>query len=641
MKRALRWMICAVAMSIVGASLPAIARPSKIALTKIDGDESDLGKAVMEALEDTELSIVSAKKVGRVSDQLGLDDKPSDRDVERLASELDVDAIIKGTFDRRLHRLRFTIFANGKKGKSFAIQFSNASSDKFRKLVRTTLVTRLAEVVPPASDAGADDDARSRPPSKKAKQDEGDAAADDSGKKSARTKAKGKQDKDSDDTADAAADDSGKKPAKTKAKTTARSKDSDDTADTAADDSGKKSARTKAKGKKDKDKDDTADAVADEGAKKPAKAKTKAKDSDATDAVADEGGKKPARSKTTSKAKDGDAADAVADEGPKKPARPKAKEADAVAAVTPSAEDASSEPPAGDDAPRTATKQVAAREEEEATPSARARLAPSTLGPVHSANLVAVRVDLGSSMSGRDLRFKTTAFANAPRPYQNTPVPGARFEGELYPFAFQDPSSLLAGLGVAGDFDQVVALTLHASSAMAVPLKTTERHYSFGLRYRIAFGHTPTSPTLTLGGGYGVRMFVVDRTGLMAGAPFDLPDVNYQLFDPGVAFRLPLGGKLAVTLGGRALLVRAVGQIQHADQYGNAKILGGAASAGLELILGNRVALRVAGEATQFNYTFDGTGVLATSRDGDPSSLDVRGATDRYYGGAATLAILY
>jgi hypothetical protein len=46
-------------------------------------------------------------------------------------------------------------------------------------------------------------------------------------------------------------------------------------------------------------------------------------------------------------------------------------------------------------------------------------------------------------------------------------------------------------------------------------------------------------------------------------------------------------------------------------------------------------------EGTQLGLTFAGTGKLATGRDGDPTTMDVKGATDRYYGGAATLAVMY
>src|SRR5512140_2234908 len=133
MNRPLRSMICAVVIAVGVTSSPVFARPTKIALTKIDGDSSGLGKAVAEALDDGDLSIVSAKQVASTIESLGLKSKLSDRDLAKLAAELDVDAIIRGTFDRRAHRLRLTIFANGKKGKPFNLQVGNAKSDKFRK----------------------------------------------------------------------------------------------------------------------------------------------------------------------------------------------------------------------------------------------------------------------------------------------------------------------------------------------------------------------------------------------------------------------------------------------------------------------------------------------------------------------------
>src|SRR5262249_11349870 len=148
-------------------------------------------------------------------------------------------------------------------------------------------------------------------------------------------------------------------------------------------------------------------------------------------------------------------------------------------------------------------------------------------GKIHSANLAALRVDLGGSMDGRSLRFASTSSAVAPQPYSNAPVLGAHVAAELYPFAFLDSASPLAGIGVAADYDRTIALTLRASEEMTVPLKVAERHYSIGARYRLAFGHRATSPTLTFGAGYAVRTFAVDRKGLMAPTSLDLPDVDY------------------------------------------------------------------------------------------------------------------
>jgi hypothetical protein len=252
-----------------------------------------------------------------------------------------------------------------------------------------------------------------------------------------------------------------------------------------------------------------------------------------------------------------------------------------------------------------------------------------------------MRVDLGASMSARSLKFQSRTFDGAPGSYTNNPVPGGRVEAEVYPYALLDPSSFLAGFGVAADYDQVVSLTLRASQEMTIPLKTTERRYSFGVRYRLALGRSPTSPTLTAGVGYAARTFAVDRSGLMSAGSLDLPDVDYRMFDPGLAFRMPVGERFAVTVAGRALLLTSAGAIQGQDQYGTTKIIAGTASVGAEFAVTRRIAVRIAAEAAQFNLKFAGNGLLAKVRDGDSSTVDVRGATDRYYGGVATVAVTY
>jgi hypothetical protein len=127
----------------------------------------------------------------------------------------------------------------------------------------------------------------------------------------------------------------------------------------------------------------------------------------------------------------------------------------------------------------------------------------------------------------------------------------------------------------------------------------------------------------------------------MSATSIDLPDVDYRMFDPGLSFRLPLGSLFAISVGGRGLVVTAAGPIQRPDQYGTASAIGASASAGFEVLIGRRIAVRAAAEATQLQLKFTGNGQLSNSRDGDSSSVDVRGATDRYYGGTATIAVMY
>jgi hypothetical protein len=260
----------------------------------------------------------------------------------------------------------------------------------------------------------------------------------------------------------------------------------------------------------------------------------------------------------------------------------------------------------------------------------------------HTANTVAVRVDLGVSVQNRQLVFTSrNNFPEAPNPYKNAPVPGARVEGELYPFAFINPKGIAGILGFAGEYDKTLSLTLRTTAEANVPVKATQQHWSIGARLRIPFGSKATSPTVTLGAGYGRRTFKTDRSGLMNQAALDVPDTNYKLIDPGITFRIPIIPQLALTFGGKALIVIDAGPIQKPESYGRAKVFGGSGQAGLDIVLGNRFAIRLVGEFVQVGFAFTGTGALANNRDRDPLSKDVGGASDRSVGGAATLAVLY
>ncbi len=258
-----------------------------------------------------------------------------------------------------------------------------------------------------------------------------------------------------------------------------------------------------------------------------------------------------------------------------------------------------------------------------------------------SANRLAVRVDVGPSVSSRKLVFNSRQFEQAPKPYANDPVGGMRVGGELYPLAFANPRSFLAGIGFAGHYDQTLKLNLQSTAQPGTKFAVKQKHWSIGARIRIAFGSSPKAPTVTLGGGYFHRMFKVDRSLLMEGNIIDLPDVFYRGFDPGLEIRIPIIKQVAFLAGGQALLVTNTGQIQKLYSYGKAKVTAGQAMAGLDVVIANRVALRLSGEAAQFGYDFAGNGELTYNRDLDPATDDVGGATDRYLGASATLSVLY
>jgi hypothetical protein len=220
-------------------------------------------------------------------------------------------------------------------------------------------------------------------------------------------------------------------------------------------------------------------------------------------------------------------------------------------------------------------------------------------------------------------------------------VPGARVEGELFPLAFMNPKSFISGLGLAGEYDRTLSLTLRTTAEPGIPVPTKQYHWSVGARVRIPFGKTATSPSVTLGADYGKRAFSPDRTQLAMSSSLDVPNTTYTSIQPGLAFRIPFIPQLAFGGWAKAHLIQDAGPIQKLDQYGRASVFGITAQAGFDVVLGNRFAIRLVGEFAQFGFNFVGNGFRTTSLDGDPESKDIGGALDRSFGGAATLAVLY
>jgi hypothetical protein len=386
---------------------------------------------------------------------------------------------------------------------------------------------------------------------------------------------------------------------------------------------------------------------------KPAK---KAPDDDAEDPLARPGkkaGKNAKKAKLTDEdaeakpAKKAHAEDEDAEAKPAKKAKLTDEDEDARPAKKQADDEAEAEHGEGEaakksddeDAPRRGKKKVAAAEdgeELEATASASAEPA----GP-RSANHAALRVEVGASMVQRSYSFNST-LANTPKNVSLSPVPGARVAGEIYPLALSGSRGALAGLGIAGLYDRTIKLDV-STMGQSAPVK--QSHWEVGLRYRLAFGQTEKSPTLTLGVGYGKRLFSPQRGDLMGDAAAELladtPTTEYTVIDPGLAFRLPITRSVAFVAGGRGMLITKAGPIQNANSYGRAKVYGVDADAGVDIVLGKRFAIHLAAEFAQIGFTFTGDGDLSKNLDGDASQQDVGGLADRSLGGSATLAILY
>jgi hypothetical protein len=300
-----------------------------------------------------------------------------------------------------------------------------------------------------------------------------------------------------------------------------------------------------------------------------------------------------------------------------------------------------------DAAPRRSKKKVAADSDGDGD-EVEGRIS-ATAEPLHVANRAAVRLDVGVSVLQRSFKFNSRAFPQKPNGPSLPPVPGARLEAELYPLAFSDPRSAAAGLGLGVDYDKTLKLNLTATNMMgSQTVAVKQSNYSIGARYRLAFGKTETSPTLTLGAGYGKRLFspqtgnlAMTNASLLGNIARDTPTTEYTVIDPGLTFRLPVTRMVAFSLGGRGMIITNAGSIQNLTSYGRAKVFGFEGSAAIDIVLGNRFALRFAGEFAQVGFQFLNVGALSNNLDNDPTTPDVGGLADRSIGGSATLAVMY
>ncbi len=570
MIRALALICCAASFLV---SPAASAKPSRVALTQIEGDTSgDVHDAVAEAIEGKELSLIASREVNRAVDKLGDLSDLTEKDFKKLATELDADAIVAGKLDKvgSAKTLKFRLFVHKKMAKGFTVSFKDAKSEKFRAMLHDKILDKIG-----GGAGGGDDEDDARPAKKK-------KAADDEEDPLAKKDKKARKGKD----AKADTDDDDARPAK---KTRAAKADDDDA----------KPAKKKA------DADDDA---------RPAKKK-----------AADDDDARPAKKKADA---DDDARAAGGDDD----ARPAKKKADA--------DD-------DDAAPHKAKKRVAAADDDAEVEATAAPIAE----PAHGANRAGIRLDVGASVLQHSFKFNTVQIAQRPRDTALSPVPGARLEGEVYPLALTGSQGAAAGLGLGFEYDRTFSLHINATdttagaSPMTASVPVKQSHYTVGLRYRLAFGKTETSPTLTLGVGYGKQLFSADLSAVGNSDALrntlrqNTPGTQYTMFDPGAMFRVPVTRIVAFALGGRAMIITNAGPIQEATSYGRARVYGAEGVVALDVVLGQHLGLRFSGEYSQIGYTFLGTGAL-TDVDGNKMQ-DVGGLADRMIGGAATLTLLY
>jgi hypothetical protein len=250
---------------------------------------------------------------------------------------------------------------------------------------------------------------------------------------------------------------------------------------------------------------------------------------------------------------------------------------------------------------------------------------------------IVARVGAGGSVAQRQLSWDVrSGFTQVP-PRVLTTAGAGRVDGELYPFALADPHSGLAALGLAAAYDKTFGLSIKVpNQTLTAPI--SQSHYAVGVRYRLGIGD---ESSLALGLDYAHRQYIADRSGLMA-AVLDAPDVEYAAVSPGAWLRVPVTSSVAVFGGGDGLFIFDAGGIQKSTSYGPATVYGIEAGAGVDVALTPQIGLRFALEYSQIMFKFTAKGsTLANNRDGDPSSLDVNGATDRSIGGTVMACLIY
>lgn len=252
----------------------------------------------------------------------------------------------------------------------------------------------------------------------------------------------------------------------------------------------------------------------------------------------------------------------------------------------------------------------------------------------------AVEAIAGLSFNARRMKFTYQSdLENHPPPYNGVPVAGLVLDVTVFPLAFSHKNkSMLKNIGVTAMLDKVLLINSKSDpdgpgGNAPVTLPTSQLRWSVGAVFRY-----PVNKMITVGAGldYGKQSFTI--RGAMGVAP-GIPNTAYSAIMPTLLARFTFG-KLIIGLDATYLAIGKAGQIENADQYGPASKNGFEGQLSVDYMLKKFLFARVAFRGEAIGFTFTGTGAMATNRDLDPEK-DVFGASDRYFGGIATVGYLY
>jgi hypothetical protein len=556
-------------------------------------------------------TVISTDKWNGAADELDAG-KVTEKNVKKVAKKLKVDGVVEGKIEKRrdeyIIRIKLRAGTNGEVvGNSIDTKADGprldgqASSD-----LKDELVGQIDELE--ANHGGGGDDDEADKPSKKKKHGDDEASDDDD---SGSSKASSKKKKKASDDDEASDDDSG-------SKHSAFSKKSGEMKGGDKVDDDDKPAK---KSKKDKDKSDDEDADT-KPAKKSKKDKDKSDDDDTKAALSTkhDDDESPLPKETKKKKKSSDDDDSSDDDHPKKKVAHKDDDDEDGGSVS-----ASSDDDAGDKA-------------DGLTPARRA-----------------IDVTAGLSFTGRNLGFvyKSTLAQPPPGYKQAIPVAGAVFDATFYPLAFNKKNhELTSGIGLEISYDKAIKINSQklyndqATGAQKVAdLTTAESKLEVAAVFRYPLNKTPMAPVVGGKLAYEQKLFSIQQA-LPANADpsqsVDVPNVTYTIISPQAFIIYPASPKLTL----HALVgfdaVTNTGDIQKPTQYGAASVLAVEANAGADYNLTPNIFVRALAGIQTMGYTFKGDPMSKTNtRDNDPTTQDVTGARDTYFGGSVTLGYAY
>ncbi len=569
-------------------------------------------------------TVVPVDKWNGAADELDAG-TPTEKNIKKVARKLKIDGVITGKIEKRRDEyiLRIKLHAGSSGEVSGNPVETKADGPRIDGQAQRDLKDELLPALDDleANHGGGDDDSDDKPAkkSKKSSDDDDDKPAKKSKKSS---------------------DDDDDKPAK-KSK-----KSSDDDDDSGSSKHGSFSKRDddarggdkvgkskKAKDDDDEDKPAKKTAKKDDDDDKPAKKTAKKDDDDdkpskKSKKSSDDDDDKPAK-KTAKKDDDDDA--------PKSKKRAKSKDDDS-------------------DDDGDAKKKTAKADDDDASAEAEADVAGMEPAVALSPSQRAIDATGGLSFTARRLGFTYNPQVPKPPPgyKQSIPVGGAYIDITVFPLAWghkPNNKSPLAGLGVTLLYDRVLSISSQKAyidmngATQTANLPTAESRFAIGAVYRYPIGVGALAPVV---GGkliYGKQSFDISQQ-LPDMTSVDIPNVDYSYIEAGGLLRYPVNPKIVVNVDGGIMAVTNVGStagaIGNVMEYGETSAVGFEFSGGFDYMLTKNIFARAMVRVETIGMTFKGDPSGQTNnRDTDPTTQDVSGARDTYFGGAVTVGYLY